>query len=150
MKEIKNEELEFVAKVYDHDKFDTEKAISRFHAGHSATSPRRWWITAAASVASVAVAFAAGYAIHLSNIASSTPETVTQQLILNPDVATTHTFVYEEANLTDVLCELSSYYGCSLKADSYNHQLTATFPDDDINLIVSIIEKALDIKITVE
>lgn len=45
---------------------------------------------------------------------------------------------------------LSSYYGCKLKTDAEGKLLTATFPDEDIDFIISLIEKALDVNITVE
>ena len=73
-----------------------------------------------------------------------------QQLTLNPNVAETHLFVYENAPLDQVLAELSAYYGCTLTADPTDKRLTATFPDDDIELIISTIEAALQIKITLE
>ena len=149
MKEIKDKELEFVAKFYDHDRYDPEKAIAKFHDAHRETNPRRWWMTAAAAAASVAIAFAAGYTIHISRITSE-PAAEIENVVLNPDVAQTHVFVYEAAPLNDVLAELSSYYGCKLKTDAKGKVLTATFPDDDIDFIVSLIEEALDISISVE
>ena len=149
MKEINEKELEFVARFYDHDRYDTDKAIERFHNVHRERNPRRWLITAAATAASVAIAFAAGYTIHISRIAPE-PAAEIENVVLNPDVAQTHVFVYEAAPLNDVLAELSSYYGCKLKTDAKGKVLTATFPDDDIDFIVSLIEKALDVNITIE
>lgn len=150
MKEIKDKELEFVARFYDHDRYDPDKAIERFHNVHRERNPRRWFITAAATAASVAIAFAAGYTIHSYRTENETPATEIEHVVLNPDVAQTHVFVYDAAPLSDVLDELSSYYGCKLKTDAKGKVLTATFPDDDIDFIVSLIEKALDVNITIE
>ena len=69
---------------------------------------------------------------------------------LNPNVADTHIFIYENAPLDQVLAELSAYYHCTLTAPATDKCLTATFPDDDIELIVSTVERALDIEITLE
>lgn len=149
MKEINEKELEFVARFYDHDRYDTDKAIERFHNVHRERNPRRWLTTAAATAASVAIAFAAGYTIHISRNAPE-PAAEIENVVLNPDVAQTHVFVYEAAPLNDVLAELSSYYGCKIKTDAKGKLLTATFPDDDIDFIVSLIEEALGISISVE
>lgn len=150
MKEINEKELEFVARFYDHDRYDTDKAIERFHNVHRERSPRRWLITATATAATVAIAFAAGYTIYTYRTENETPATEIEHVVLNPDVAQTHVFVYDAAPLSDVLDELSSYYGCKLKTDAKGKVLTATFPDDDIDFIVSLIEKALDVNITIE
>jgi len=150
MKELKEKELEFVARFYDRDRYDSEKAIERFHKAHKETNPRRWWMTAAAAAASVAIAFAAGYSIHMSRTSPEAPAMEIEHNSLNPDVAQTHVFVYDAAPLPDVLSELSSYYDCTLKTDAEGKLLTATFPDDDIFFIVSLIEEALDISISIE
>lgn len=153
MTEFNEEDLRFVASRYDKDRFDTRKAISRFNETPSAQTGRRrrWWTTAAAAAASVAIAFAAGVGI-VSTIKSAQQAEPRQQelVVLNPDVAVTHEFVYEDAPISDVLNELSVYYHCSLTTVQTDKRLTATFPDDDIDFIVSLIEKALSIDITVE
>lgn len=149
MKEIKDKELEFVARFYDRDRYDSEKAITKFHDAHKESNTHRWWMTAAAAAASVAIAFAAGYTIHSYRTVNEAPAE-TEHVILYPNVAQTHVFVYDAAPLQDVLDELSSYYGCKLKTDAKGKLLTATFPDDDIDFIVSLIEEALDISISVE
>ena len=69
---------------------------------------------------------------------------------LNPDVAVTHEFVYDNVPVEAVLAELSAYYHCTLTTAPTDKKLTATFPDDDIDYIVGLIETALDIQITVE
>lgn len=149
MTEYSDKDLDFVARRYDKRHYDTRKAIARFHETNKGTTHRRWWITAAAAVASVVLVFAAGYGIRTWVRNTQEPSPV-EQLTLNPNVAETHLFVYENAPLDQVLAELSAYYGCTLTAEPTDKRLTATFPDDDIELIVSIIESALHIKITLE
>ncbi|MBO4535589.1 MAG: DUF4974 domain-containing protein, partial [Bacteroidales bacterium] len=69
---------------------------------------------------------------------------------LNPDVARTHEFVYNDVPVEAVLAELSAYYHCTLSTEPTDKRLTATFADDDLDYIVGLIETALDIQITVE
>lgn len=124
MKEIKEKELEFVARFYDRDRFDTEEAIKCFHDALRSSTPRRWWMVAAATAASIAIAFAAGYTIYLNNTDSDAPATQTEHVIHNPNVAQTHMFIYDKVPLQDVLDELSEYYGCKLKTDATGKKLT--------------------------
>ena len=149
MTEYSDKDLDFVARRYDKRHYDTRKAIARFHETNIGTTHRRWWITAAAAVASVVLVFAAGYGIHTRIRAAQEPAQV-EQPALNPDVSTTHVFVYDDVPLDQVLAELSDYYHRTLKASSTDRHLTGTFPDDDLDFIVSLIESALDIQITVE
>ena len=74
----------------------------------------------------------------------------TERPALNPDVTVTHEFVYHDVPVEAVLAELSAYYHCTLTTAPTDKRLTATFPDDDIDYIVGLIETALDIQITVE
>ena len=150
MTEFNEIDLSFVARCYREDRYDTRKAIARFHETNKVmTTHRRWWATAAAAVASIVLVFAAGYGIRTWVRNTQEPSPV-EQLTLNPNVAETHLFVYENAPLDLVLAELSAYYDCTLTAAPTDKRLTATFPDDDIELIVSTIESALHIKITLE
>jgi len=60
-------------------------------------------------------------------------------------------FVFEEAPVEQVLQELSDYYHCTLTAPPTEKRLTATFSSEDgLDVIVPLIEAALDVKITVE
>ncbi len=152
MTEFDDKDLHYVSSIYDKDRFDTKKAIARFNE-HTATEtamPRRWWVTAAAVAASVVVVFAAGAGIYSAVRHTEPEEARPETVVLNPDVSITHEFVYNDAPVEDVLQELSAYYHCTLSAGPSGKHLTATFPDDDIDFIVSLIEKALDIEITVE
>lgn len=150
MTDFNETDLSFVARRYREGRYDTRKAIARFHETNKVTTTRRrWWATAAAAAASIVLVFAAGYGIRTWVRNAQKPAPV-EQLTLNPNVAKTHMFVYENAPLDQVLAELSAYYGCTLTADPTDKRLTATFPDDDIELIVSTIESALHLKITLE
>lgn len=149
MTEFNEKDLEYVTRRYRPDKYDTRRAIRRFHAQTDTVVHRRWWVTAAAAAASVVLVFAAGYGIRSWVWNAEVPAQV-QQPALNPNVSQMHVFVYENAPLDQVLAELSSYYDCTLKAPATDKRLTATFPDDDIELIVSLIESALNIQITIE
>lgn len=150
MTEFNEKDLEYVTRRYRSGKYDTRAAIRRFHAQAGSTTHRRWWMTAAAAAASIVLAFAAGYGIHTWIRAAEEPAPAGQPVVLNPDVATTHVFVYNDAPLDQVLKELSAYYHCTLKAPATDKHLTGTFPDDDVAFIVSLIEQALDIEIEME
>ena len=52
--------------------------------------------------------------------------------------------------MEQVLAELSAYYGCTLTTAPTDKRLTGTFPDGDVKRIVSAIESALGIQITME
>ena len=149
MMEFNDNDLAFVASRYRPDRFDTRKALARFHEITQVTTRRRWWITAAAAAASVVLVFAAGYGIRTWVRIAQEPIPV-EQPALNPNVADTHIFIYDNAPLDQVLAELSAYYHCTITAPATDKCLTATFPDDDVELIVSAIEKALNIEITLE
>ena len=151
MAEFNEDDLRYVSSLYDKERFDTKKAIARFNEETSKElNHRRWWSTVAAVAASAAIAFAAGWGI-VTTIKDRQPVVTRQEtVILNPDVAVTHVFVYDDAPIGDVLKELSEYYHCTLKTKPSDKHLTATFPDGDIEFIVSLIEKALDTEITIE
>ncbi len=153
MTEFNEEDLRFVASRYDRDKFDTRKAIAGFYEAAESEAGRRhrWWTTAAAVAASVTIAFAAGIGIVSTLNERHQVESRQQKTAaLNPDVAVTHEFVYDDVPIADVLAELSSYYHCTLTTGQTDKHLTATFPDDDVDFIISLIEKALSIEIKVE
>ena len=63
MMEFNDKDLSFVAIRYEGGRFDTRKAIARFHETNRITTRRRWWITTAAAAASVVLVLAAGYGI---------------------------------------------------------------------------------------
>lgn len=149
MMEFNDNDLTFVASRYMPDHFDTRKAISRFRETNKETTHRRWWMTAAAAAASIVLVLAAGYGIR-SWVRNAHETTPAEQLSLNPNVADTHFFIYNNAPLYQVLAELSAYYHCTLTAPDTDKCLTATFPDDDVELIVATIESALQIPISLE
>ena len=149
MTEFNDKDLDYVARRYRPDRYDTRKAIRRFHDQTQTPARRRWWMTAAAAVASVVVLFAAGYGIR-SWVRQQSEPAPTERPALNLDVAVTHEFVYDNVPVEAVLAELSAYYHCTLTTAPTDKRLTATFPDDDIHYIVGLIETALDIQIKVE
>ena len=149
MTEFNEKDLDYVARRYRKDRYDTRKAIARFHETNKVTTNRRWWMTAAAAAASVALVFAAGYGIHTWVRGAQEPVPVEQPAI-SSQTADTHIFVYDNTPVEQVLAELSAYYGCTLTTEPTDKRLTATFPDDDIEVIVRTIESALNIKINLE
>ena len=133
--------------------FDTRKAIERLHGSFADSRPvRKWWSVLAAAAASVAVAFAAGYGIYSSVSDSSAPEQkpAATPAQTPPEAPAAHIFIFKDTPVAEVLKELGDYYGCTLSASPTSKHLTATFPEDDLDTILSVIESALDIDITAE
>ena len=149
MKELNDPDLEFVARHYETQRFDTRAARARFHARTSQTTiRRRWWTTAAAAAASVALLFAAGYGIR-SWLREETVPAAHDQPALQQETGQ-HVFVFENTPVDQVLSELSDHYGCTLTTPPTDKCLTATFPEEDLVTIIPLIDAALDISITVQ
>lgn len=161
MKESFDKNVDFVTRHYRDGLFDTEKALGSLHAriGAGAGKPvrpsRKLWSTVAAAAASVAVAFAAGYGIYSVASDSSAPDAPVAPAAPSAPADTpkeapsAHVFVFENTPVEVVLKEIGDYYGCTLSTAPTRRHLTATFPDDDLDTIVSVIESVLDIKISV-
>ena len=66
----------------------------------------------------------------------------------NPAAWATHTFIYDNTPLEDVLRELSAHFGHPLGSDERDRKLTGEFESDDLTEIISLIESALDIHIS--
>ena len=153
MKESFEKKLDFVVRHYKEGLFDTRKAIERLHGSFADSRPvRKWWSVLAAAAASVAVAFAAGYGIYSSVSDSSAPEQkpAATPAQTPPEAPAAHVFIFKDTPVAEVLKELGDYYGCTLSASPTSKHLTATFPEDDLDTILSVIESALDIDITEE
>ena len=153
MKESFEKKLDFVVRHYKEGLFDTRKAIERLHGSFADSRPvRKWWSVLAAAATSVAVAFAAGYGIYSSVSDSSAPEQkpAATPAQTPPEAPAAHVFIFKDTPVAEVLKELGDYYGCTLSASPTSKHLTATFPEDDLDTILSVIESALDIDITAE
>ena len=59
----------------------------------------------------------------------------------------THKFQFRGTPLHEVLADLSDYYKVSFVSDKYNVNLTADFRADNLNTIIDMIQKSLDVKI---
>lgn len=153
MKESFEKKLDFVVRHYKEGLFDTRKAIERLHGSFAdSRTVRKWWSVLAAAAASVAVAFAAGYGIYSSVSDSSAPEQkpAATPAQTPPEAPAAHVFIFKDTPVAEVLKELGDYYGCTLSASPTSKHLTATFPEDDLDTILSVIESVLDIDITAE
>ena len=161
MKESFDKNVDFVTRHYRDGLFDTEKALGSLHArigvgaGQPVRPSRKLWSTVAAAAASVAVAFAAGYGIYSVASDSSAPAAPVAPAAPSApaeapgEAPSAHVFVFENTPVEDVLKEIGDYYGCTLSTAPTRRRLTATFPDDDLDTIISVIESVLDIKISV-
>ena len=68
----------------------------------------------------------------------------------NPAAWATHFFRYENTPLEEVLHELSSHFGRTLRTDAHDRRLTGEFEGEELEGIVSLIESALDIHIVID
>lgn len=68
----------------------------------------------------------------------------------NPAAWATHTFIYEDTPLEDVLRELSAHFGRTLVTDARDRHLTGEFESDSLTEIVSLVEAALGIQIDIQ
>lgn len=68
----------------------------------------------------------------------------------NPAAWATHVFHYENTPLEEVLHELSSHFGRTLRTDAHDRRLTGEFEGEELDEIVSLIESALDIHIVID
>jgi transmembrane sensor len=57
------------------------------------------------------------------------------------------TFVFEDTPLKEVLLTLGNYYGVSFGATDMKKRLSGEFSTEDLDLIIELIESALDVKI---
>ena len=65
----------------------------------------------------------------------------------NPAAWASHTFIYDNTPLDEVLHELSTQFGCTLTTDASDRRLTGEFENGDLAEIISLIETALGIQI---
>ena len=72
-------------------------------------------------------------------------------IAVNPDVNVLAwqrgTFIFDKTPLRDVLKTLSEYYKVSFAATDLNKQLSGEFYTEDLDMIINIIESALDVTI---
>lgn len=150
---VSDEDIRFLAENYQPACFDAAEAFNKYCTGHHfKSSRRRWLLTAISSAACAAVAFAGGYSLAISiqrGRAEKREAAVEQKLPEKTAISDGLTF--EDTPVADVLSTLSEVYGCKLSAAPTDKRLTANFSrDDSLEYIVSLIEAALDITITVE
>lgn len=140
--------VDFVVKHYKEGAFDAEEAIRRFHDSRPHVISRRWW-AAAAAVFAAFVLFAGGYTVYnITQQESSATDHPVEQM--ETSTAAGHTFVFDNTPLNEVLKQMSDYYGCTLTTSDPDKRLSASFPDDDLEVIVAAIEEALGVEITIE
>lgn len=67
----------------------------------------------------------------------------------NPAAWATHSFLYDNTPLEEVLKELSAHFGCTFTTDARGRRLTGQFDGSDPAVIIALIEEALDIHIDI-
>lgn len=69
---------------------------------------------------------------------------------LNPAAWAMNVFIYKDVPIEDVLKELSAFYGVRLSTSETDRKVTAEFRTDNLDSILSMLEKVLEIKIKKE
>lgn len=75
---------------------------------------------------------------------------ITEPSGLNPSAWAMNVFLYREAPVQEVLKELSAFYGVKLSASDTDRKVTAEFRTDNLDSILAMLEKVLEIKIKKE
>lgn len=174
MKEINDDELQFVVHHYEEGALDTDRAWKRFrqHTGGSAResgggrsismSHRRLSMATRRIAASVSIALivSGSIACGLWYAARQTP-TADAPDAPQTTVATPYRYLlpqgesvvlkYEDAPIDDVLSELSSYYGRTLVLQgSSDRSISGEIEATSLEEVVEILEATLDVEIVIQ
>lgn len=170
MKEINEDELQFVARHYEEKALDTDRAWKRFRmlTGQNThrinASTRRISASTRRIAASVSIALIVGaslacgvwYARHW-NVSPTTPEvqTTTANMpfrYLQP-AGDSIILKYDNAPIEDVLSELSAYYGREVvlqDASEKGRRIAGEIEATSLEEVVEILEATLDIEIEIQ
>lgn len=170
MKEINEDELQFVARHYEEKALDTDRAWKRFrmltgqNTHRISASTRRISASTRRIAASVSIALIVGaslacgvwYARHW-NASPTTPEvqTTTANMpfrYLQP-AGDSIILKYDNAPIEDVLSELSAYYGREVvlqDASEKGRRIAGEIEATSLEEVVEILEATLDIEIEIQ
>lgn len=81
---------------------------------------------------------------------NGTAPCITGTSSLNPSAWAVNVFIYKEVPIENVLKELSEFYGVKLSTSETNRKVTAEFRTDNLDSILAMLEKVLEIKIKKE
>ena len=140
-----NQELGFVLRHYRKGMFDPDKALKKIRT--TRRTPMRSWVAAAASLLCLVV-FAAVLTWQAVKPDAPAKREIPsardkQEVVVQP----TASFHFDNTPLPEVLSQLSSWYGVTLKADNTEKHLTGDFSADSLDAIIGMIEEVLDVEI---
>lgn len=153
MKNINEEELQFVAKHYKQNSLDANSAWKRFvkRTGYKSTDKYRR-IAVAASV-SVVFGFAIAGGIWYANTIETTPAVTVPA---SPEYrfikkhGKTVILKYDNEPIGNVLKELSAYYGKQISTSDSTRRISGEIEASSMEEIVEILEVTLNISIEVK
>lgn len=142
----------FVLKHYQAGKLDTQHALrtvkERLHTSHATLhtsrstihTPRRY-----AAIFTLSIIMVGAYAVYtnIRHDANTTPHTPHSTLHTPQPQA----FHFDDTPINEVLSELNKAYGTNLQTNDTTKHLTGDFEAESPELLVSIIEQTLGIKI---
>ena len=156
MKKINDDELNFVVKHYKENRINTDSAWKKLKQQNAIKSSHSVWksISVAATVlliTSIAIAcIVTGYNPFKSSPQLPTDSSSIETIPANVINDSVKVFKFTNEPVSDVLKEISSYYGKTLSTSDSTKFLSGEIEAASCEDIVSIIESTLDIKIKVE
>lgn len=153
MKNINEEELQFVAKHYKQNSLDADSAWKRFvkRTGYKSTDKYRR-IAVAASVC-VVFGFAIAGGIWYANTIETTPSVtvpVSPEYRFIKKHGKTVILKYDNEPIGNVLKELSAYYGKQISTSDSTRRISGEIEAASMEEIVEILEVTLNISIEVK
>lgn len=146
--------LDFVLRHYREGKLDTTDALRKVQArlGQKPRRPAvRRWVAVAASMLCI-VALAAVLTFRPFRTPEPALPAAPSATVGTPPAGAitkeTMTFHFDDTPLSEVLSELSAYYGVALTADCEDKRLTGDFEADSLEATLRMIEEVLDVKIS--
>lgn len=157
MKEINDDELQFVARHYEEDAFDTERALRsvRQRSGHS--MPIRRIAATVGITLIVGASLACGFwysrrqaAVLDAPEAPAASVNAPYRYLQTKDESVV--LKYDNAPIADVLGELSAYYGCALvlQDSATDRCISGEIEATTLEEVVEILEATLDVHIEIE
>lgn len=153
MKNINEEELQFVAKHYKQNSLDADSAWKRFvkRTGYKSTDKYRRIAVAASVCVVFGIAIAGG--IWYANTIETTPSVtvpVSPEYRFIKKHGKTVILKYDNEPIGNVLKELSAYYGKQISTSDSTRRISGEIEASSMEEIVEILEVTLNISIEVK
>lgn len=155
MKDIKDDEIQFVANHYKENKLNTDDAWKKFNKGKHRTRIISIRHIAVAAMAVFAICIVAAIVVsnlntNISVISKGTVTKVAADTISVSKQDSTKIFRYNREPIANVMSDLSAYYGCRFIVNDSTKRVSGEFEVGSAKEAANVIERALDVKIRIE